>query len=43
MSVFSLCLLNPCLSFCTWANAHEVFLERELFLRQGVVSGGVIA
>jgi hypothetical protein len=43
MSDFLLCLLNPCLSFCTWANAHEVFLERELFLSQEVASGGVIA
>jgi hypothetical protein len=40
---FSLCLLNPCLSFYTWANAHEVFLERELFISQGVLSGGVVA
>jgi hypothetical protein len=40
---FSFCLPNPCLSFHTWANFHEVSPERELSLRQRVVSGGAIA
>jgi hypothetical protein len=36
-------IFSFCLSFRTWANFHEISPERELFLRQRVMSGGAIA